>query len=353
MGNYKKLLFSFFIFFFLNQKGLAWNLDGRYHSYSEILSDFEELAKTYPDLAELINLGNSFEGRKIFALRISKVNEGKSKILLTGGVHAREWLGVEVVRLLAKYIIEEYPQDKRVKDYLEESEIWVVPIVNPDGFEYDRNTQALWRKNRRPIENSGIGVDLNRNFDLHWDPPKSASTNPASDTYRGPAPASEAEVRIIQNLISQGFNAFIDFHSYSQVIIYPWGNTSSPAQDAPTFDKIAQEMSQRIAEVNNKNYRTGQISHLLYPVSGDSVDYAYGKFKTYAFCIELPPPIGFFSFYPPSNYILPTAEENLVAVKYLMEQLSSAPQPSPSPKRETPSPEGIKVIDTILQPSPD
>ncbi|MCM8798465.1 MAG: M14 family metallocarboxypeptidase, partial [Candidatus Omnitrophica bacterium] len=345
MKDYKKILFFVCIFFFLEREGLAWNADGRYHSYAEVLSDFEELAKTYPDLAESVNLGSSFEGRKIFALRITKVKEGKAKILLSGGIHAREWLGVETARLLAKYILEDYPQDKKVKDYLEQSEVWIVPIVNPDGFEYDRNTQALWRKNRRPIENSGIGVDLNRNFDFHWDPPQSASTNPASDTYRGPSPASETEVKIIQDLISQGFNAFIDFHSYSQIIVYPWGHTSSPAPDASTFNKIAQEMSQRMREVNNKNYRSGQIPHLLYPVSGDSIDYAYGKFKTYAFCIELPPPLGAFSFYPPSDYILPTAEENLVAVKYLMEYLTSPSPPSPSP-------EGIKVIETILHPSP-
>ncbi|MFN7170674.1 MAG: M14 family zinc carboxypeptidase, partial [Candidatus Omnitrophota bacterium] len=189
-------------------------------------------------------------------------------------------------------------------------------------------------------------VDLNRNFDFQWDPPKSASTNPASDIYRGPSPGSEPEVKIIQDLISQGFSAFIDFHSFSQIIIYPWGYTSSPAPDTSIFSAITKEMSKRIAEVNHRNYRTGQIPHLLYPVSGDSLDYAYGKFKTYAFCIELPPSMGAFSFYPPASYIVPTAQENFEAVKYLMEWLSpTSPKPTSSPK-------GIEVIEIILRPSP-
>jgi len=358
----KLWIFTLLILGMFSAKGNCLTPDDRYHSYSEISNDFSELANNNSDLASIVNLGNSFEGRKIFALKITKGDEEKPKILFTGGVHAREWLGVETTRLIAKYILADYDKDSEVKKLLDNAEVWIVPAANPDGFEYDRSTGSApgWRKNRRPVDVNndgsidGIGVDLNRNFDFHWDPPLTASTNPSSDIFRGPSAASEPEVKILQALLDQGFSAFIDFHSFSQLIIYPWGYSSSAAPDVGDFENMGQEMNQKIFGVNNKSYTVGQIPHVLYPVSGDNVDYAYGKLKTYAFCIELPPAGGGGAggFHPPANFIIPTAKENYEAVKYLVASMIKEPKnPKESPQPKKPgNPNEPEIINIIIKP---
>jgi predicted deacylase len=295
--------------------------DNRYHYYDEIKQDFQELANTYSDMAEFSTIGKTYEGRDIFALKITKGNGVKPKVLFQGGIHAREWLSPETMRLTAKSLLEDYSKDGYVKYLVDNAEIWIVPIVNPDGYEYDRKTSAMWRKNRRPVDanNDGtidaIGVDLNRNYDYAWDPPLTASTNPNSEVYRGPNPASESEIQTMQKLLSQNFRTFVDYHSFGEMLMYPWGCKSSPSANDKTFRKIGNKMAEKIRSVNGRSYRVGAIHSNPYPVSGSSDDYAYGKYKINAYGIELPGG----GFHPPSSYIIPVFKENYEAIKCLID----------------------------------
>lgn len=202
--------------------------------FRSLKDDLFALAEQYPQIVQLISLGQSHEGREIWAIKLSDdvsvEDPTEPETLFIGGQHAREWIGVEVSFLIAQYLAEHYATDERVKKLIDNLEIWIVPMVNPDGHEYTRSDPCptapqfpcrLWRKNRRDLGNGVFGVDLNRNWSYQWDSRAGGSRNPQSITYRGPEPFSEPEIRAIRDLVlspNRRFKAFIDYHSYSQIV---------------------------------------------------------------------------------------------------------------------------------------
>ncbi|MCA9793845.1 MAG: hypothetical protein KC910_18675, partial [Candidatus Eremiobacteraeota bacterium] len=233
-----------------------------YHTYDEVAAELARLAETHPDIAQRVSLGTSHEGREIWALKISSGaasddTRQKPGVVITGCHHAREWMSMEAPLFVAQQLVEGYASDPAMKDRVDKAEIWVVPLVNPDGYEYSRTQDNWWRKNRRPVSNtfcdnqhpqSGMGVDLNRNYadDVpahEWvyrppgDTPCSTrddfgrtSDDPDNDTYRGPFGASERETQAMLNLeLGRGnIKGILDHHGYGQMILYPWGNTYDP-----------------------------------------------------------------------------------------------------------------------------
>ncbi len=323
-----------------------------YHSYGSLKQDLLQLEATYPAIAKVFDIGDSWEKRDILAIKISDdasqedVNE--PDILFIGGQHAREWIGVEVVFLLAKYLAESYSTDARIRRLVDTNEIWLVPMVNPDGHEYSRTSERCWRKNRRNNGDGTFGVDLNRNYGFMWDPPVgSTSTNPMSEVYRGPAPFSEPETQAIRDLVlnpARRFKAFIDFHSFGQLVLYPWGFTTAPPatvelpsiSDASAYARLANDMASLIAGVHGNAYTFGQTSVALYATSGSSKDWFYSVTSAPAITIELRPKnntegervmcygrLQQIGFALPVNQITPTFEENLPAVLYLIEQVQA------------------------------
>ncbi|MGC8734299.1 MAG: M14 family zinc carboxypeptidase, partial [bacterium] len=213
--------------------------------YNQIISKMIELEKKYPDKVKLEYLGKTFEGRDIVVMRISKnINEeeGKKKsVLITGLHHAREWATGEAAFNIAEKLLES--NDPELNKYLDDLDIYILPVVNPDGYEYSLKQDRWWRKNRTKFDN-GIGVDLNRNYftpkdptlyrqpndkpDNTWDD-YGASDSVNSDTYRGPYGNSEEEIKAITNFVnSKNIDTVIDLHSYGNMILYPWGYTNNP-----------------------------------------------------------------------------------------------------------------------------
>ncbi len=327
-------------------------LEGRFHSYEETLAEFTELAQANPNIARLVNLGPTYEGRQVFALKITKdpaINDSsKPEVLITGCHHAREWISVEPPLFFAKQLVNGYGSNDSMRYLVDNLQIWIVPIVNPDGLTYSQGQEndrtddvRLWRKNRRPISvdgcGSGVGADLNRNYDFQWrlrgDDPcpnysddMGGSDDPNNEVYRGPRAGSELEVKAIKSLVDDPqhhFRGELDYHNYSQLILYPWGYQTASAPDAPTLAQLAQRLSDEIFKVNQVRYKAEQAIS-LYETTGASVDYSYGANSIPAsYTVEMRPTCC--NFNVPENEIAQVNEENWAGALLLLDWAAGPP----------------------------
>lgn len=294
---------------------------GLYHNYAEITAELQALATAHPSIAAVTSVGKSVEGRDLWMIKISDDvanTEDEAKVVLLGGHHAREWIAVDVPFLMAKHLLENYGSDAAITRLVNEAEIYIVPMVNPDGHQYSVTNNRLWRKNRRNNGDGTFGVDLNRNYGYQWGGPGSSGST-YSETYRGPSAFSEPETQAMRDLLRQiEPAALISYHNFSQLILYPWGHTNNPAPDETLLNQLAVRMANDIRAVHNTNY-TPQQASALYLASGDTVDWLYSLFAAMAFTIELRPRGTFPGFELPENEIQPTFEENLPAALYLID----------------------------------
>ncbi|MCJ8347395.1 M14 family metallopeptidase [bacterium] len=255
---------------------------GIYHTYGEIVSELTQYAADYPNLAKLIEVGTTFEGRTIVGLEIgNQSKENKVPFLIMGTHHAREWIASEVPMASVKDLLESYEADEQAKSIVDSSTIVYVPMLNIDGGIYSRNGTPMWRKNRNANHKGGVGVDNNRNYEYKWGV-TGASSSPWSDTYKGETPMSENENQAVDNLYQKyKFVSSISFHSYSELVLWPWGYTSSiQCKDNQIFKDIGVGMGKIMG------YRPMQSAD-LYPAAGDSDDYIYAKYGVLAYTIEL------------------------------------------------------------------
>lgn len=298
-------------------------INGAYHTYKETEDFLTSLANRFPDLARLEIAGQSIEGRNLYILRISNqntYNADKPQIFIAGCHHAREWISVEVPLLFAEYLLEHYGDDPLVQGAVNNVEINIMPLVNPDGLEYSIRTYRWWRKNRRYNGSLTFGVDPNRNYGYMWGYDDSGSSpNPWSNVYRGTAPFSEPETTAVRNfLLTNPPAGAISYHNYSQIILYPWGYTDEPAPDSAVFESIAKGMSDRMLAVNGNLYEYGN-NDILYNTNGDTVDWIYGTFGVPAFTIELPPDEYINGGFMTTEEMIQTAfSENLAALLYFV-----------------------------------
>ena len=301
----------------------AGGINGAYHSTLELETDLRILERDHPGLASLREIGETLEKRKIYALKISdnaSADEREPAVLFAGCHHAREWISVEVPFLFGKYLLENYDLSQAVRDLVDASEIWIVPIANPDGLEYSINVYRYWRKNRRANADGTYGVDINRNYGYAWGFDEIGSSGqPGSDVYRGTAPFSEPETAAIRSLfLGHDFRAMISFHSYGQDILFPWGYTTEAAPTEAALRAVAGTMAGLIAGVRGTVYTYGEGSRLLYLTNGDTNDWTYSIAGAPSFTIELSPvDIDRGGFFNDEAAIGAVFEENLPAMLYL------------------------------------
>lgn len=281
-----------------------------YHTYETLTSKLKEYKENYPDLLTLQSIGKTLEGRDIWAVRIGK--EQNKRILFIGCHHAREWISVEIPLKLIDYLLTNYNRDEEVRRWVDSIEIWIIPMLNPDGHTYSVRVDRMWRKNRRDNGDGTFGVDNNRNYGYKWGL-KGSSGDTSSQTYRGPYPFSELENQAIRNFAyKHPFNLVVSYHSFSELILYPWGYTKNPPPDEEIFEKIAEDMAKTTGPPNDNDY-PGPYDYYpmqgsyLYPTSGDSDDWFYGDMGTLSFTIELSSFEEFFD--PPPEKIEPTWEQ--------------------------------------------
>jgi carboxypeptidase T len=304
---------------------LLGGINGDFHTYSELERDIFALQDRFPNLVRIHDIGDTWEGRNIYALEITNNPDQeilRPRSLLIGCHHAREWISVEVPYLLAVHLCENYTEDERIRILLDSSEIWIIPLLNPDGLEYSIYFYRYWRKNRRHNADGSFGVDLNRNYGYKWGISDNGSSgNPNSGVYRGESAFSEPESRAVRDLFQlYRFEALVSYHNYTQIIIFPWGYTTQRPDDYDQMYELSERMSDLMLPVNGNYYTFGQASDGLYLTNGDTTDWAYGQFGIPAFTIELPPldetTGGFFNA---QEEILPIFRENLPAALHLME----------------------------------
>lgn len=290
-----------------------------YHNYTNVINYLNTLAAAHPTLATVEIAGQSIEGRNIPVIRITAPGDASARpvVFINGTQHAREWISTKVVMYIAESLLTGYGSDTRVTDLLNECEVIIAPIVNPDGFVYTWTNYRLWRKNRR----GGYGVDLNRNWSVGWGGAGSDGFT-SSEVYRGTAPFSEPETDAIRSFVESDGRvvAAIDYHSYSQLILWPWSYDylDPPADELARFTDVAYAMRQEILNAGGVPY-SPQPSYDLYLAAGVASDWFYGAANAFAYTIELRDD-GFYGFELPPSQILPTCQENWPAFLYFAEQ---------------------------------
>ena len=304
-----------------------------YHTVATLEQDLRRLAEENPEIAELQQIGRSVEGRPLWALRIGERRGSARKVAFFGCHHAREWISVEVPYRLAEHLLDESSSDP-VQGWLQQGEVWVAPMVNPDGHEHTRTTNRLWRKNRRRNPGGSIGVDPNRNYGYMWGTLdiSTSSRVPSDETYIGPRAFSEPEVRAVRDLVGRElFRGVLSYHSYSQLILFPWGYTFEPVEDEADRSEmsgLAEDMERLIREVHGETY-TAQQSSQLYLTAGDTTDWTYGVYDVPSFTIELRPTSALEGgFILPASQIEPTWQENRPAALEFIRHVLEKPESS-------------------------
>ncbi|MCK6455817.1 MAG: hypothetical protein L6Q92_04730 [Phycisphaerae bacterium] len=288
-----------------------------YHTYADVVAYMNSLVALRPDLAQTFVLGQTLELRDIVGIRITGPGGGtKPGALFHGCEHAREWVSVPVTLYVADQLIRNYDTDPYIQELVDRIEFYVVPVFNVDGYLYTWSSNRLWRKNRRNNGDGSFGVDINRNWGYQWGG-AGASPTPSNDTYRGPSPFSEPETQVMRDFILSHPNirTYNDVHSYSQLLLWPWGYTATLPPDQADFDTIGTGMASRIFAVHGLSYTIGPVYDTIYPASGVSVDWAYGVEGIYAFSFELRD-TGADGFLLPASQIIPNAEEILPALLF-------------------------------------
>ncbi len=303
-----------------------------YHTYAEATKEIDGLVAKYPDILSKQKIGTSHEGRDIIALKLSKnvaKDEKEPEVLFTAHQHAREHLTVEMALYLLGEFTSKYGSDDRVTKMLDSREIWIIPDLNPDGGEFDiaSGDFAMWRKNRQPNEGSSeVGTDLNRNWDFKWGCCDGSSTDPGDETYRGPSAASAPEVKVVSDFVrsrivggTQQIKTAIDFHTYSELVLWPFGFTNDD-----TGPGMTQDDHDAFATIGKKmaasNGYTPEQSSELYITDGAIDDWLWGDQKIFAYTFEMyPSSAGSGGFYPRDSVIPKETARNREAVLQLLE----------------------------------
>src|SRR3954451_12290684 len=307
--------------------------DARYHDDAETRAQIDATIAAHPGLIARTTIGTSVEGRELWAVKISDnvgVDEGEPEVLFSAGQHAREHLTVEMALYLIDELTGKYATDPRIKGIVDSREIWILPDVNPDGSEYDIEsaTYRMWRKNRQPTAGTGaIGTDLNRNYGFHWGCCGGSSPIAATDVFRGPSAFSAPETQAVRDFVLsrvvdgvQQIRTAIDFHSFSELVLWPFGQTRADVTNGMTRDQhdTFEALGTSMARTNGY---TGEQSSDLYITDGAIDDWLWGANGVFAFTFEMYPADGPGpGFYPPDELIHRETARNREAALLLLEE---------------------------------
>jgi carboxypeptidase T len=302
--------------------------DAAYHNYAEMTTDIQQEVAAHPDIVSMFSIGKSYEGRDIWAAKISDnvaTDEDEPEVLFIGQHHAREHISLEMTLYVLHMLADNYGTDQQVTDLVNSREIYIVFSLNPDGSEYDiaTGTYRLWRKNRQPNSGSSyVGTDLNRNYGYKWGCCGGSSGSPSNETYRGAAAFSAPETQVMRDFIAsrvvngkQQIKTSITFHSYALLVLWPYGYTYTDVPSDMTQDDhdVFAAMGKTMASSNGY---TPQQSSDLYITDGSIDDWAYATYKIFMFTFEM----GGTSFYPAGSQIPALTGVNDTAVRYLLQQ---------------------------------
>jgi carboxypeptidase T len=305
-------------------KGFGSGSMGGFYTLSEVVDQLDSMASQYPGIITAkTSIGTSIEGRDIWMVKISDnpaQDEAEPEIFYNSLIHAREPASMTTVVYFMWHLLENYGSDPLVTYLVNHREMYFVPVINPDGYEYNRqiapNGGGMWRKNRRNNGDGSYGVDLNRNYGYQWGYDNIGSSGNSYDiTYRGTGPFSEPELQAIRDFCNaREFSHALNYHTYSDVWIKPFGYDDDVfLPDAERYDFWGLGMTAH----NGYAFGTG-IETIGYVANGVSDDWMYGATDEHEAIYAYTPEVGGSSdgFWPATDRILPLAQENLPANLY-------------------------------------
>jgi|GEM_PF-363734 len=307
-------------------------IDEEYHTYEEYTAALQQYAADYPGLCKVDSIGRGQQfPRTVWSVKVSdnvSAEEDEIAVLYVGVHHACEVMGGETLLYMIGHLLEEYGSDPEITSWVDNYEIFFVPLMNPDGnYAVTEGIDYFWRKNARDIDQDSVyyeffggtwwsddteGIDLNRNYDWYWS--SGGAGNPWNYYYRGESPFSEAETQAVRDLAQQQhFVSAISFHSYGEVVIYPWVLFSQNAPDNDIIEAMSLEMADCFIADNGGNY---DISN-GYGDQGQFRNWLYGVTGGLGFCVEvLPYPM----FIPPGGELAIRTERLYAGAKYLLQR---------------------------------
>jgi carboxypeptidase A2 len=268
---------------------------GSYASYTDMTTFLQDHATANPTHISVVDIGRTFQGRTIKGISLKFNPSATRNIWIDCGIHAREWITPATCIWMVDKLIEEHKNnDPIIRELLNFWTVYIVPSLNPDGYEFSRTSgNRLWRKSRNTNPGSTcVGVDLNRNYPHRW-MTGGASNSPCSETFAGRAAGSESETTSVVNFLlskTGTWDMYMSFHSYGQWWFTPYGHSTNLPADYNLQFSLAQKGALAIEAVNRRKYAVGSVARLLYIASGSTVDWAYDVLKCrFSYTIELPP----------------------------------------------------------------
>lgn len=262
-------------------QNLALAPDPEYMNPEKIESFLKDIAARYPQITALKEVGKSFEGRTIWAIKISdnpELDEREPAILFNSMHHAREIMTPEITKDMVEYLTAHFGKDLEVTKWVNNYEIWVIPMLNVDGNNKMWTKDSMWRKNTRDEH----GVDLNRNYPTGWNSCKGSSSSTWAQDYRGRTPASEPETQSMMAFVSAIKPVFnISYHSYSELVLYPYGCTPKKTPLTEAVETIGGEIAKKLG------YTPGTPWELLYNADGGDIDWMYVEEQVIPYVIEV------------------------------------------------------------------
>lgn len=303
-----------------------------YLTLPEIYQHYDAWRAQNPELVTRQQIGTTIENRPIYAYRFSPYRQALKKpqgsILLMFGIHCREWVSPATGLYLAEKMVQGMKSDRKIKAALSKYAVYIIPVMNPDGYLFTWTpNNRYWRKNRRyngiVNGNPSYGVDLNRNYSVGWGLNGGSSSNRNSETYRGPSAFSEPETQCVRDFIPTipPLKGFFDYHSYSQLIMWPWGYQSSLTPDNAAFQVLGNNYRQAVLNHGGQSYVAGPVATTIYIASGVTVDYCYQVHGTKAMTVELRD-TGTYGFLLPKEQIYPTQVENWAGFRAYLKDLT-------------------------------
>lgn len=301
-------------------------MKNQYKSYSETCEYLYKLEKENPDLVKVRSIGKTWENRDILLATVTfdVQNSGKKPAMLyTGTIHAREWIGNELAIKFLEYIVENKDFDPKLSHTLDRTTLYIVPCLNPDGFEYSRNHFSFWRKNRRVNGDGTIGVDLNRNFSVGF----KKNNNTTSNVYCGPEPFSEPETRSIKEFVDEHDNITmaLDYHSQGNVFFPAHKFKHEKEIDGTDLNTLCANMSSQIFKVTGRKYGIHRGKPPASLISGSGREYYYSK-GIIAVVVE----VGTRNIPDYMQNMTESVHENIMALSYAITEIINYSEDAPT-----------------------